>query len=694
MSRAAGWRIPLTAGAALALLAAGGAAGFLAWRAAQRPPPLASARAMSVMVEDKDGRLLRAFTTPDGRWRLPVTAAEVDPRFIAFLKLYEDHRFGRNGGVDWLALARAAGQALVHGRIVSGGSTLTMQVVRLLDGDRDQMLSRKIDEIGKALALQRAVGSRRVLDLYLTLAPYGGNIEGVRAASLAYFGKEPAHLAAAEVALLIALPQAPEARRPDRHPAAARHARDRVLARLVAAHALSAAEAAHARAQPVPRRREAVPMLAAHAAEEAVQRWPGRRVLRLTIDGALQESLESLARDRAHALGPRISVAILVVDAVNGAVLAHVGSADYFDDRRAGQLDQVFALRSPGSALKPFIYAMAFDDGLVRPATLIDDRPTTFGTYTPTDFDNRFQGTVTVAEALQQSLNVPAVELLDAVGPARFLGRLGAAGANAKLPDEAAPGLAVGLGGLGIDLWDMASLYTALAHGGHVAALHEDAGAVLAERRPVVGPLAAWQVADILHDAPAPPGALPDHIAYKTGTSYGYRDAWAIGFDGAHVVAVWVGRPDGQSSPGLVGRTAAGPVLFDAFARLTDRPVPLVPPPRAYEAETAPLPPALRRFQGPGTAAPRLDAAGPPPLGVAFPPDGAVVDLARPDGPVPLVLKAAGGRAPFTWLVDGRPIAIGDRRREAVWTVPAKGFARVTVLDAGGASASARIRVE
>ncbi|HVV93454.1 MAG TPA: penicillin-binding protein 1C [Hyphomicrobiales bacterium] len=680
--------------AAAVVLAAviGAAVGFREWRDSRKPPSLDAAAATSVMVVDRDGRLLRPFATPDGRWRLPVAAAEVDPRFIAFLKAYEDRRFGRHDGVDWRALARAAAQAALHGRIVSGGSTLTMQVVRLLDGARDRTLSRKIGEIGKALALERAVGRKRVLDLYLALAPYGGNVEGVRAASLAYFGKEPTHLSTAEAALLVALPQSPETRRPDRFPEAARAARNRVIARLAAAGVIGAAEAAHAEAAPVPRSRRIFPMLAAHAAEEAVAAAPGRRVVRLTIERTLQESLEALARERAQALGPRISVAILAVDAASGAVLAHVGSADYFDDGRAGHVDQARALRSPGSALKPFIYGMAFDDGIARPDTLIDDRPVRFGSYQPTDFDGGYQGTVTVARALQQSLNVPAVELLSAVGPVRFLARLGAAGARIALPEGETPGLAVGLGGLGIDLWDMASLYTALARGGQPIALHEVDGAPpAAAERPLFSRVAAWQVAETLIGAPAPDNALPGRIAYKTGTSYGYRDAWAIGFDGAHVIAVWVGRPDGQSSPGLVGRAAAGPILFDAFSRLAPATAALIPPPEALAAAAAPLPPALRRFQPPGAPAPQL-GPGPVPLQIAFPPDGAVVDAGADGGAV--VLRAAGGVPPFTWLADGRPVGPAERRRDLAWPAPPQGFSHLTVLDATGASASAAVRIE
>ena len=681
----------LAAGALLVALLAGSAAA-ISLGSTPAPSP-GRAEKLSTLVLDRNGRLLRPFTAADGAWRLPAGKDEVDPRFLRFLTTYEDRRFFAHPGVDPLAALRAVGQAALHRGVVSGGSTLTMQVARLLSPeDRDRTLARKWREMGAALALERAVGKDGVLDLYLRLAPYGGNLEGVRAASLAYFGKEPGRLSIAEAALLVAIPQAPEARRPDRDVAAAKAARDHVLDRLTSAGAISPAEAAYAREEPVPAGRRAFPNLAAHAAEAAARRVGPGGVARLTLKRDLQRALENLARDRARALGPGLSVAILVADHRTGAIEASVGSADYFDAFRAGSLDQTRAVRSPGSALKPFIYGLAFENGVAAPETLIEDRPARFGAYAPRNFDDGFHGTVSCAQALALSLNIPAVALLEAVGPTRFVARLRGAGAQVSLPGVEAPGLAVALGGLGVRLVDLATLYAGLARGGATTPLSDDPAALSDPASPgrrLMDPIAAAQVAAALLKSPPPEAALGGRIAFKTGTSYGYRDAWAVGFDGAHVVAVWTGRPDGASSAGLVGRDAAAPILFDAFARLGGDVAPLPPPPPEAIVSASELPLALRRFRPFGTLA--ADAAAEaPPLAVAFPPDGARVEVGAG---AELILKAAGGVAPFRWLIDGRPLP-PKRRRDATWSVAGPGFARVTVTDGAGATASANVRID
>ena len=326
-----------------------------------------------------------------------------------------------------------------------------------------------------------------VLSLYLDLAPYGGNIEGVRAASLAYFGKEPRRLSLGEAALLVALPQAPESRRPDRWAEAARSARNRVLDRFAALGTVPADEIALAKAEPVPTGRHAMPMLAPHAANRAVaQAAPGSEI-RLTIDADLQRNLEELARERSRTLvqthGPDVSLAILVVDNATGAVAVHVGSPDYFDARRAGEIDMTQALRSPGSTLKPFIYGLGFEDGFIHPETLIDDQPVRYGAYAPQNFDFTFQGTVTVRKALQLSLNVPALAVLDRVGASRLAARLTQAGASLVLPEGEAPGLAIGLGGVGIRLADLVMLYGGIVRLGTVLPVSEE----MDRRSPITG---------------------------------------------------------------------------------------------------------------------------------------------------------------------------------------------------------------
>ncbi len=685
----------LAAGLVLALMA-----GTLVVLDRLCPPPLATAGEVSVVVLDRKGRLLRPFTIRDGRWRLPVHPGDVDPRFVRMLIAYEDRRFYAHSGVDPLALIRAAGQWLANGRIVSGGSTLTMQLARLIEPRQRRSLGAKLRQIFRALQIEARLDKKQILQLYLTLAPYGGNLEGVRAAALAWFGKEPRKLSVSEAALLAALPQAPESRRPDRHPEAARAAQNRVLARMQALGIIPAADAVAARAAPLPSARTPLPALAAHQSLRVARARPatGRHVL--AIDAALQASLERLARRQARRLGPRISVAILAADFRNGDVLARVGSADFTDEKRAGHIDMTRAIRSPGSALKPLIYGMGFEAGLAHPATLIDDTPRDFGGYAPQNFDQKFNGPMSIRKALERSLNVPAVSMLDAVGPARFMARMKASGIPVRLPEGAAPSLAVALGGMGLSLDGLVRLYAALARGGTMAGLHDLAATGKRQqarhRARLLEAVAAWYVTDILAGTLPPRHGLRGKIAYKTGTSYGYRDAWSVGYDGRHVIGVWVGRPDGSSVPGLTGRRAAAPVLFESFARLSAGGyAPLPPPPRgALITSNAGLPLPLKHF-GPARFMSRK-ASGHK-LDIVYPPDQAHVDLGlgTPGGErMPLVVKIRGGKPPFIWFANGALIARVKHRRTVNWMPDSSGFSSLTVLDALGRTDSVSVLLE
>ncbi len=668
---------------------AGGIAGLFQ---AFGPAPLGRDIELSAIVVDREGKLLRPYTTREGRWRLPAMRADVDPRYLEVLFAYEDKRFWQHPGVDPLALTRAALQFLTHGHIVSGGSTLTMQVARLIEPRAERSLRVKLREAVRALQMERMLSKDEILGLYLTLAPYGGNLEGVRAASLAYFGKEPRRLTLGEAALLVALPQSPELRRPDRSPDVARRARDRVLDRIAGRGIVSDAEIARAKAEPVPSSRQPMPMLAPHAADGAMADAPKERVHRLTIDGALQASLETLARDRARSLGPDMSVAIMVVDNASGEVLARVASPDYFDLRRAGQVDLTRAVRSPGSALKPFIYGLGFEDGLIHPETLIEDRPVRYGNYAPENFDLTFQGTVTVKRALQLSLNVPAVAVLEEVGPSRLITRLAQAGAPLMLPKREAPGLALGLGGIGIRLADLTMLYAGLARQGTVAPLIERLDAPRPVPKRLLEPVAAWYMGKVLLGTPPPENAAGGRIAFKTGTSYGYRDAWAVGFDGKHTIGVWVGRPDGAPVTGLVGRIAAAPILFDAFGRMPQPLEPLLPEPKgALVTTTAKLPPPLQRF-----APHAVMGATASPLHIVFPPDGASLELSSRQGeaPDPVPIKIAGGTPPLTVLADGMPLDAKQSARTLFFAPEGPGFVRLTVTDAAGAADSVLVRLQ
>ncbi len=416
---------------------------------------------------------------------------------------------------------------------------------------------------------------------------------------------------------------------------------------------------------------------------------------RLTIDRDLQMALEHLAEEQTKLLGQKLSAAILAVDHTTGEVIAHVGSAGYLDDDRLGAIDMTRAVRSPGSTLKPFIYGLAFDAGIAHPETLIEDRAARFGSYAPKNFDESYHGTVKIRDALAQSLNIPAVKVLAAVGPGKLAGRFRSIGVEPQFPDGTAPTLAMALGGVGLTLHDLATLYSSLANGGDAVVLTHRQGestgqAVIrallhgkhvAAAKQILSPIAAWYVTDILKDAPPPLNAKGGRFAYKTGTSYGYRDAWAVGYDGKYTIAVWVGRPDGASTPGLVGRLAAAPILFDAFARLGIRRKALPPAPAGVlHATGSDLPPPLKRFREGGTDI----AQGlflEPRIAIAFPPDRAEVETEE-DSPVQL--KASGGVLPLTWLVDGAPISSDPRARQVFWKPDGPGFVKLSVIDAKG----------
>ncbi|MFZ1470344.1 MAG: penicillin-binding protein 1C [Paracoccaceae bacterium] len=672
----------ITAAAGL-WLAAVGRDGVDGWIDATVLPPLGVAT--SVEVLDRNGALLRAYTVADGRWRLHVDLADVDPAFIDMLLNYEDRRFREHPGVDWRSMLRAAAQAAWNGRIVSGGSTLSMQVARLLEDGSTGQVDGKLRQIRVALALERRLTKDEILALYLHLAPYGGNLEGVRAASLSYFGKEPGRLTPAEAALLVAIPQSPETRRPDRAADRAEAARNRVLDRAVTFHLIDAEEATAALREQVPGLRKPFPAYAPHLADRARLADPIAGEHHLTLDLPLQKKLEALAQESVQGRGAQLQTAIIVADHKSGQILASVGSAGFRDDGRQGFVDMTTALRSPGSTLKPLVYGLAFDDGLAHPETMIDDKPTVFGTYAPQNFDHLYMGTIRVREALQMSRNIPVVVLTEALGPAKLLSAMGKAGMGYQLPGGQ-PGLAVALGGVGVSLQDMVQLYATLARGGVSLPLTWQMDQDGAEGQRVISAVAAWEVGDILAGLAPPPGAPENRLAYKTGTSYGHRDAWAIGYDGRHVIGVWMGRADGTPVPGVFGADLAAPVLFQAFNRLKPKLDPQPPaPPATLLVSNAQLPQPLQRFRS-RTAAFEVAADAP---AVAFPPDGAEVELL----PAGLMVQVRGGTAPFTWLVDGLPLQVATRERESMLALPETGYVTLSVIDATGRSARSTVRL-
>jgi len=526
-----------------------------------------------VVVVAEDGTPLRAYPTSDGIWRYWVNVEDVSPRYVEALLAYEDRYFYYHPGFNPVSFKRAAWQWGSRGRIVSGGSTLTMQVARILDGPADRSLLSKSKQIARALQLEAHFSKREILTLYLNLAPMGGIVEGVEMASRLYLGKSAKTLSVAEAALLAVLPQAPTRNRPDTQSARAEAARNKVLDRMAAFGYLSADENVDAKIERViaqPIRAQWLAPLAAERLKSSAQSRPG--VVTTTLDNDLQQQLEAMIGDRVNTLPPKISIAAMVMENDSLAVRAYVGSADFANAERAAHVDMTRGVRSPGSTLKPFLYAMALDDGLIHSESLLVDAPQSFGGYAPGNFQASFSGAVSVSEALQRSLNVPAVDLLDRVGSVRFASTLRSAGVKLRMENGASPNLSLILGGAGTTLEELVGAYRALAHGGMAGRPRLLQTEEKIETR-LMSESAAWVVRDILEtggrpDRPFADGGSRGGFAWKTGTSFGFRDAWAIGVTDRYTVGVWMGRPDGTPNPGFFGANSSAPLARDIAAIL------------------------------------------------------------------------------------------------------------------------------
>ncbi len=558
------------------------------------PPSLASDPAARVtqaqVVLARDGTPLRAFPDRLHLWRHPVRLEEVSPRYVEAVLAYEDAWFRWHPGVNPVALLRAAGQWLWHGRIVSGGSTLTMQVARLLEPEAypTRTLGAKLRQIARALQLEARLSKREILELYLAHAPMGGVLEGVEAASRGYLGKASISLSHGEAALLAVLPQAPSRLRPDRYPERARAARDKVLDRL--AGRWGEATVRDARQEPVIAQALREPLFAPLFAERVRKLHPRAARVETTLDMATQYSVEQLIAARLGALPPRVSLAALVVDNATLEVRTYAGSADFADPERFAHVDMVQGRRSPGSTLKPFLYALAIDEGLIHSESLLADVPQSFAGYQPGNFQANFSGPVGVTEALQKSLNVPAVEVLERLGPPRFVAQLRRGGLKLDLPRGSEPNLSVILGGAAVNLEGLVGAYTAFARGGVAGRPRYTADAPRFEAR-LMSAGAAFIVRDIL-EAGGPHARHVEGgvgarrgIAWKTGTSFGFRDAWAVGVSDRYTVGVWVGRPDGTPNPGFFGANVAAPLLVDVFSAIESASAPQrTPPPEVTQA--------------------------------------------------------------------------------------------------------------
>ena len=655
------------------------------------PPPLERLISASRLVKGSDGVALRAFPTAQGRWRLPVALSEVDPHFIDALIRVEDKRFFAHFGVDYIALMRASFQALWRGKIDSGASTLTMQTARLLE-PRPRTIGSKLIEMVRAHQIELRLDKQEILEAYLTLAPYGGNLEGIESAAWAWFGKNADSLTDPEIALLLALPQAPESRRPDRRWKAAKTARDAIAEELATFGIWAKLRAKDVVRDPLPRQRHIFPNAAWHASLKVFGDMPDQGNATASINGRLQSTITEHLQRRLAPSNNAVQAGAILVDIPSRCVVAYVGSIGR--DRAGGWMDLMARPRSPGSALKPFIYGMAMDRGLVRPDSVLSDFPTSFGGYNPDNFDKGFRGEVRMAEALQHSLNIPAVQILDSFGAENLKASLSFAGVPLVISgqDKAATGLSLALGAVGISGISLAQLYAALGDHGRVKPLrwagdcnaHSDAIGT-----EMLGSVTATQILDILKGAPAPSGRSPANLttnapqlAYKTGTSYGYRDAWAAGVAGELAAVVWVGRPDGAPNGRETGRSAALPLLFDivdlAFANpalgqnisQSNRSVHKAQNKAKERAIVTP------RNQGPD---------------IVFPPKHAVLYIA-PKRTSRFVF-AANSDETLDWYVDGQPVK-PDPLGQAVWVPQHLGFHIIAAVDSDGQRSQVSVRVK
>lgn len=525
------------------------------------PLPLQQVEPARVVVAE-DGTPLWRFADRNGIWRYPVTVDEVSPDYLQALLTYEDRWFWHHPGVNPLAIFRAAWQDVTGGEIISGGSTLTMQVARLID-PQPRTFNGKLHQVWRALQLEWHLSKREILTLYLNRAPFGGTIEGIGAASWTWLGKPPSDMTRSEAALMAVLPQAPSRLRPDRWPLRAQAARNKVLQRMIDYQVWSSSQVAEIFAEPVWLAPRQMPELAPLLARRLIAQSPQQKVTS-TIDASLQRQLEAMAQGWKTQLPPRTSMAVMVVDHTTMKVRGYLGSVDLNDDSRFGHVDMISSVRSPGSVLKPFVYGLAIDDGLIHAESLLQDVPRRFGDYRPGNFDTGFHGPVSASEALSRSLNLPAVQLLDAYGPKRLTAALRNAGLRLRFPAAVEPNISLVLGGTGARMDEIVAAYSAFARHGKAAQLRFLPEQQL-EQRALMSPGTAWVIRRILagEAQPQPDAQLPAVVplAWKTGTSYGYRDAWAIGINARYLIGVWVGRPDGTPVAGQYGNASAVPVM-------------------------------------------------------------------------------------------------------------------------------------
>ena len=538
----------------------------------------------STVVEYRDGTPAYVFLSPDDKWRLRTSLERLDPKFVEALVALEDKRFWSHDGVDSLAIVRAAVTNAFRGHRVSGGSTLSMQLARLLE-PRPRTVPSKLLDMFRAVQLDLRLTKREILESYLSRTPYGDNVEGVESAAWTYFGHAARHLTPLEIATLLAIPQGPGRFAPSpANESRLRARRDAILGRLVDAGVFDEIDAtaalAEAKATPPPIRMSAMPRAAPHAAISLRRRHPDRDRIHSTLDAGAQAQVErevELRRPELERKGIH-NAAIVVVDHRSREVVALVGSLDPRGVDHGDQIAMFERPRSPGSTLKPLLYALAIDRGLALPGYLVADVPSQYGTYRPRNFDNDFAGLVTLKDALSKSLNLPFIDLLGRLGVERLLAeleRMDVAGVRA-IPGTY--GLSMIVGGIELTPLEIAAVYATLAEDGAYRPLRLVDSDPIAEAASIFAPGAAYLTRQALSEKDRPDfprrrgvDGLPPEIHWKTGTSFGFRDAWSVGSGPRYTAVVWTGNVDNKPSAELVGSEAAGPMLFDILEGLADR---------------------------------------------------------------------------------------------------------------------------
>jgi len=518
------------------------------------------------VITAEDGTPLRSFADKQGVWRYPVTINDVSPLYIQSLIQYEDQWFWSHPGINPFSIGRAFIQNISNNSIVSGGSTLTMQVARLIS-PHSKSIAGKLKQIAIALQLEAHFSKQQILTYYLNHAPFGGTIEGVQAASYTYLGKSAKELSHAEAALLTVLPQAPSRNRPDKHPNRAFKARNKVLYRLAKQSLWSEHVITQALKEPVIAQRNKTSIIAPLLARRLKSLQPEQSIIKTNINIDMQRGTAELVKNYVQQLPAKTSAAVLIVENKTLEVKAYVGSADFFDNSRLGQVDMIKAIRSPGSTLKPFLYGMVIDEGLIHSASLLIDAPMSFNGYRPQNFSRGFIGPVSVSNALTRSLNIPAVQVLHHLSPEVFVNRLRNAGLKLQFNQQAKSNLSVILGGVGSNLETLVGTYSALANGGVAGKVRLTPNSPV-EQRYLFSEGAAWIIKQILSKQRA---HNPRDLSWKTGTSYGHRDFWSMGVTHNYTVGVWVGRPDGSSLAGHYGAYTASPLLFSIVEALPSK---------------------------------------------------------------------------------------------------------------------------